>query len=247
MNREIEEYSLNAWPALQTLVYDGWLLRFAEGYTKRSNSVNPIYSPTEADDIRGKIAKCEEIYTESGMDAAFKITPFVHHSLDKALEDKGYQISEPSSVKVLDRLDDLPEPRLTEIVIKESLSDEWLDIMSELKGLTEKERGITRKILSRVIPKKGYFTLYHDSVPVACGLGVIEQEYVGLYDIVTAENYRNRGYGEQLILNILKWARDRGATKGYLLVVQSNLPANKLYEKLQYKEIYTYWYRVRRK
>jgi hypothetical protein len=32
--QEIEEISLNAWPSLQQILYDGWILRFANGYTK---------------------------------------------------------------------------------------------------------------------------------------------------------------------------------------------------------------------
>lgn len=46
MIRQIEEISLNAWPALQTIHYDGWILRFAYGVTKRSNSVSLIYEST---------------------------------------------------------------------------------------------------------------------------------------------------------------------------------------------------------
>ncbi|MDR2374804.1 MAG: hypothetical protein LBD96_00015 [Treponema sp.] len=43
MDFAIEELSMNAWLSLQTLVYDGWIIRLANGYTKRANSVNPIY------------------------------------------------------------------------------------------------------------------------------------------------------------------------------------------------------------
>ena len=46
MDLTIEELSLSAWPPLQTMVLDGWVLRFAEGYTKRPNSVNPLYAST---------------------------------------------------------------------------------------------------------------------------------------------------------------------------------------------------------
>lgn len=69
MYKNLEEYSLNAWPALQSFVYDGWLLRFAAGYTKRSNSINPIYKG-ESKKVLDKIKYCESIYSSmKGLDA----------------------------------------------------------------------------------------------------------------------------------------------------------------------------------
>ena len=41
---QIEELSINAFPAILTELYDGWILRYSNGYTYRGNSVNPLYS-----------------------------------------------------------------------------------------------------------------------------------------------------------------------------------------------------------
>ncbi|MBD8499075.1 GNAT family N-acetyltransferase [Paenibacillus arenosi] len=256
-NRRIEQYALNAWPALQTNVLDGWLLRFAEGYTKRSNSVSAIYHQPEVqsyEQLLEKIHICEQLYEGMGLDVIFKMTPFVPSSLDTLLADRGYQYVEPSSVQVLESLDDLhghivcrEQANQTEIEVEvcEYISQKWLDVVADFNQLSTHNRQITRQLLSDSLLRKGFFILYVQSVPVACGLGVIEGDYIGLYDIVTAEPYRNKGYGEQLIRGILNWALSVGATKSYILVVQSNHSATRLYEKLGYKEIYTYWYRVK--
>ena len=55
-----EEITLNAWPALQTVLMDGWVVRFANGYTKRANSVNPLYPSTQP--LKRKIEACERLY-----------------------------------------------------------------------------------------------------------------------------------------------------------------------------------------
>jgi hypothetical protein len=46
MIRFIEELSLSALPALETVFLDGWVLRFSNDYTRRANSINPLYAGT---------------------------------------------------------------------------------------------------------------------------------------------------------------------------------------------------------
>lgn len=242
MNKTIEEYTLNAWPALQTLIQDGWILRFADGYTKRSNSINAIYKGND-DNLHKKILNCENIYSRSNLDVIFKITPFVSDLLDKVLEDREYAILDHSSVQTLESLTDIKEPSVKDIEISECLNDKWLEFMSSLNDLSENNKSVTQKLLSESKLKQGYFILYDNSVPVACGLGVVEGDYIGLYDIITDKHYRNQGYGEQLILHILHWAKSIGVTKSYLQVVKNNHGAIHCYRKLNYKEQYTYWYR----
>lgn len=61
-DKTMEELSLNNWQPLSTLLYDGWVLRFANGYTKRANSIQPIFYSTY--ELEQKIDACEKIYSE---------------------------------------------------------------------------------------------------------------------------------------------------------------------------------------
>jgi hypothetical protein len=54
--RQFEELTINTWPSLQTCCYDGWILRFARGYTRRANSVYPLYDSSIMKRRSGSIA-----------------------------------------------------------------------------------------------------------------------------------------------------------------------------------------------
>lgn len=250
MYKHIEEIALNSWPALQTYVMDGWLLRFAEGYTKRSNSVSPIYGSSTDEELHARIDRVEELYRKAGLDTIFKMTPFVEPAgLAEVLAARGYWEVEPSSVRLLD-LAHLPEPESGArqglyCQIKTSLSEEWLDAVAQMQGMTEESAAVTRRLLASSMSEQGFAILYCEGVPVACGLGVVERGYLGLYDIVTAPGCRNQGYGEQLVRRLLQWGRSCGAHTCYLLVVLSNAPALRLYNKFGFQEIYRYSYWVK--
>ena len=97
----IEEISLNAWPGQQTLIYDGWVIRFANGYTKRANSVNPLYASRV--ELTEKIEFCEHLYREQNLDAVFKLTSAsCPGNLDDVLAAKGYRKESPTSVQLLE-------------------------------------------------------------------------------------------------------------------------------------------------
>lgn len=239
----IEELSLNHWQPLSTLLYDGWVLRFADGYTKRANSVNPIYP--SSGDWKTRIIACERMYAANGLPTIFKITPFVLPvHLDEALEAAGYAKVEPTSVRTV-ALDLVREPSLSSVTITEEVSSEWLDHYQRIGGVAAKNRSVLERMLSNIRSPKALITLHSGGEAVSCGLGVIEREYIGLYDIVTDPGRRNQGLAEQMILNLLAWGKRSGARHSYLAVVASNAPADKLYSKIGFTEAYSYWYRVK--
>lgn len=247
LHSKLEEMSLNAWPALQTVLRGGWLLRFTEGYTKRSNCVVPLYdNNNDHDDVLLKINYCEQMYTGQQLDTVFKITSFgMPKQLDEMLDSLGYAIVDPVYMKTV-AIDAVKEPA-EELVCRMNpqVSETWMKDYTGMIELSDRQREIAMRLLSSRPLQKCFVTLYDEDKPVACGIGIVEHGYIGLYDIVTDSGYRNRGIGEQLVLHLLQWGKQNGAETGYLLVVQDNVPANRLYDKIGFKEQYQYWYRVK--
>ena len=239
----IEELSLNAWPSLQTMLYDGWVIRFANGYTKRANSVNPLYSSNI--DIEEKLEFCERLYREKNLPVVFKLTPSVYpHDLDERLGERGYQKDSLTSVQTVDlAVSDLQIPSTAEL--HESLSDDWLGNFCAMSAISAPQRETLREILINIVPRHCFVSLNSNSRVVACGLGVLQSRNIGLFDIVTDPEFRKRGYAQEVVTSILAWGKGNRAKMAYLQVMLNNPPALHLYAKLGFREQYQYWYRIK--
>jgi N-acetylglutamate synthase len=239
----IEELSLNAWASLQTMLYDGWIIRFADGYTKRANSINPLYSSSI--DIDEKLHFCEQLYRKKNLPVVFKITPSVYPSnLEERLCASGYQKDSPTSVQTVD-LDAVNLQETSEAEYQDDLSNEWLENFSRMSMVSDAHKKTLQKILLNIIPSHRFVSLKSNDRVVACGLGVLQAGYVGLFDIVTEKDFRNLGYGQQVVKHILSWGKQNKARTGYLQVMLDNAPALHLYSKIGFIEQYQYWYRIK--
>ena len=239
--RQIEEAGMNAWPAHQQLLYDGWLLRFADGYTKRANSVMPIYAATL--NLDEKIRYCEGVYQEIGLPPVFRITPLADKNLDRNLHERGYKKLHPTRVLTMP-FDDWKTPTQEQNSIRILPLDQWMGVFSEISGSLVEKQPAHAQILRNILSPHITAALEISGKWVACGLGVLERDWFGLFDIITHPDYRQRGHATQLITGMLAWAKDQGARETYLQVMENNAPALKLYNKLGYIDAYGYWYRV---
>jgi ribosomal protein S18 acetylase RimI-like enzyme len=239
----LEELALTAWPALQAIFYDGWIVRFAEGYTKRANSVVPLY-PGSAK-LDEKIGHCQELYTHHRLPTIFKLadTP-VAADLDRRLELHNFVRVDNSSVQVRS-LQELPQASADAIEIVRAFGENWFSGFFGCSRIGDPEKQRTIRTLLGLIPTEVVVVRkIVDDQTVGCGFGVVQNGFVGLFDIIVDEDFRGRGFATQVVTAILREASLLGARAAYLQVLASNAPALSLYRKLGFREQYRYYYRV---
>jgi ribosomal protein S18 acetylase RimI-like enzyme len=96
------------------------------------------------------------------------------------------------------------------------------------------------------IPSPNCFAIYVlDGEAASLGAAALERGYMILFDIVTVAEFRNRGLARHVILSLLHWGKANGARHAFLQVMIDNATALHLYEKLGFREVYQYWYRVK--
>jgi GNAT superfamily N-acetyltransferase len=248
--RRLEVASLGAWPALTESDFDGWRLRFANGYTRRSNSITPL-EPSRID-LAQKVEACERIYADRGLPIIFRLTPFAPAGLDEFLAARGYALGEVAEVRAL-RLggSSAPPPRpprpprAASIRVEPVGLDRWLEAFTSLSRSAGGNRLAHRQVLAAVPGTRRLLLLVADGHPVSCGMSVLHEGLIGLFDLVTGSAHRRRGFGGELLQRALAWGRRAGADEAYLQVVETNLGAVRLYQRAGFETVYRYHYRER--
>lgn len=239
--RRIEEAALNSWPALQQLLFDGWVVRFARGYTRRTNSVTPIYQSLLP--LQEKIAFCEQQYQSHRLPTIFRLISFSPEAplLEEVLAQRGYQRADLTLVLSTP----LPARQVAlHPAFQAGTLEEWFPFYNWCSQVNEEQQASHRAILQRIVHQPLFAFSLEQGTPVACGVGVLEYDTFGLFDIITAPTQRNKGHATALVDGMLDWARERGARRAYLQVVSTNWPALRLYRRFGFQEIYHYWYRI---
>ncbi len=242
--RHLEELAANAWPGLRTALVDGWVVRFADGYSRRANSVLPLRGGDTPLDVR--IGRCEALFRRQGMDPVFKLYPEAEPGgLDGELERRGYTRHACTSVMVLGDLG-RPCPVLpggTAQSQSEHLTDPWFGVYASDHAGTN--LAAARAIMEHIVPERRFVLLSRDGIPAACALAVIEDGWAGVFDVVVRKDLRGHGLGRLVMERTLAVAAELGARQSYLQVMDENRTAVNLYRSMGYRAAYPYWYRVK--
>ena len=247
--RFYEELSMNAWPAQESYFYDGWVLRFTEGYTKRANSINPLYSSSI--DLDRKIKNCEAIYEEKGLPPIFKLNDYVYpRDLDSKLEERGYRKLDEVALQILD-LENfslkayLPDQGI-EVVFEEEMTEDWIQAYIECSDMKDAVSiGIMTNLLFCISKEVLTVRLVKGKKCIACAFSVCENHNLGVFDVITRKEFRRKGFARTLLIELLRYAKIKKIKTAYLQVVLENDKALALYKNLGFIDLYRYWYRCK--
>lgn len=239
----LEERALAAWPALDTEEVAGWILRRAEGCTKRANSANalkPHAGPAARfEDVRATV---EAFYASADLPAIFRLSPLAPPEVDQALANAGYGLVDPSLVLTGPLASSVAsEPS---VVLVDRPDPAWLNGVAQANGVAPALREAHAAIVSAIRRPAAFATMHEGDTPVGYGIAVVERGMVGLFDVVVLPAFRRRGHGEALCRALLGWGRSNGAQAAYLQVTRTNLAARRLYARLGFETAYGYHYRV---
>jgi GNAT superfamily N-acetyltransferase len=242
MDFTIEELTMNAWPSLQTILLDGWIIRMANGYTKRANSVNPIYS--FENNLDEKIKYCEKLYSGNNLPAIFKIIECEEHKIiDKKLGESNYEKIDITSVQICDKIENV-NLKPNKIIADNKFTENWKNCFYYCNNINDaKIKETIENMLKNVRHEAISVYKMENDTFIGCGYGVIEKGFVGIFDIIVKQEFRGKGYGKEIVETILAKSKEAGVKKAHLSVVNNNETAKKLYAKIGFKEIYKYWYR----
>lgn len=247
--RLIETLAMNAWPAEEVEMLDGWRLRFSWGVTRRANSVWPNRTRGQHP-LNEKLDAVEAFYAARNLPARYQICPAqIPADLDQMLAARGYvedastQVQTATADRVLANIAQTNMPADWTIDVPETFGATWFATYREAEqfGITAAE--VRQAILRRIALPAGFALLQIGNEPVALGLGVLEAGHLGIFSMATRPDFRRRGAATAILGALVQWAQARGATQVYLQVMDSNRPAQRLYAGLGFKTLYRYHYR----
>lgn len=233
------------WPAAAKTELDGWLVRRNSGVTMRANSVLPAKAPFDLDRALDYV---ENLYQAHDITPSFQITPAVQPTdLDTHLEARGYTVRTPTLVQaaeISDVLAKLPAPT-GDVNISSAPSDDWMDLWWSIDG---RGGGSTEQTAARDILNRGralYAVVPEGSPARAIGRLALVDDTAGLYCLAVDERFRRQGLAQAVIQALLQAATTSGIRWVWLSVVEENEPARALYERLGFRTVSRYHYRVK--
>jgi ribosomal protein S18 acetylase RimI-like enzyme len=214
-----EHACLNAWPALLSVVHDGWAVRFAEGFSRRANSATPLHGGAR---VSGETLQYfENLFRLHDLPMIIRVPSLLDGEVDATLARYGFSAEGESRMLFgeIAALKAAPDPA---VQISTDLDDAWLAAVSRLQARTPEQSQTFDDIVASIALPAGFASLTEDGEVVALASAVLDGDMMACELAVTDARHRGKGLGHRLMAALLHWASINEVTCACLPVDVTN-------------------------
>jgi GNAT superfamily N-acetyltransferase len=217
-----------------------WVLRAANGYTQRANSVQPL-DPHDDGDLEGRIAQIRGWYAARHLPPIFRMTPLASPMLARALDTAGWTVADRSCSLAMEMPDAAPDRRGECL---DPFGERFLHSQRTLQEYTEEKLQKFVALMRAIsVPMVGVVLYSDENIAVASSLWAVADGTAVTGNVVTETAQRRKGFASAMMRTGLAWAKEQGATAAALNVVADNTAGRALYASLGYRWLFDYAYR----
>jgi len=244
----LEAVAARGLPASESQDVGGWIMRCSPGLAaRRANSVWPRRH-SNAQDLDEKFAAVERFYADRELPARYQVSPASQpYGLEHALRQRGYMPEAPTAVARCDlaSIAGQATPTRSRVRIDDCARDGWWGTWQTALGIDAPRLDAVGALFDRVSAPMAFVSVAIEGVGAAVALGVLDNRWLGIFNMATLPQMRRRGAGRTALVALARWAGQRNATKGYLQVDLANKPALNLYRTIGFEHAYRYVYLTR--
>ncbi|MFG3339199.1 GNAT family N-acetyltransferase [Glycomyces sp. NPDC048151] len=228
---ELERSLAATWPAPDSEEVGGWLARYAEGVSRRANSVLALTAPEGGTDAA--VAAVEAWYASRGARPLIALAGPVTKRLEDELAARGWEPEGRTAV-------------MTKPLDDSAYEGEAVVVDAPSAALLEQTGRGNPGVVAAIFgsgPDRGYAEIWRGGELAARGRGAIAGGIVAISNIGTLPAYRRQGLGTEILHALEAWGYANGARRAALQVETDNGAAIAMYARLGYAERYRYCYR----
>jgi N-acetylglutamate synthase len=238
----LERIADAAWPAPFRERLGEWILRAADGWTSRANSVLPLGDPGRG--LDEAIDRCEAWYSARGLPPRVTVPLPLRRDVSGILTVRGWRAQPPVLVQTATLSDVLAAPPAAQVgvALHQSPSPELLRVVAARKGgLPE----AARHVLTAVPEVRFAEVRGEDGALFAVGRGAVVDNWLHLGLVEVDPSQRGRGLAGRVSCALATWAVRVGATRALLQVEEHNAGAVAVYARLGFTthHLYVTWLR----
>jgi ribosomal protein S18 acetylase RimI-like enzyme len=241
----IDELMANAWPPAIREYRGDWLVRWADGFTRRANSALPV---GQADQVPTLVSDCEQFYRDHRATPVFQVSTasappgLVDHLVARRY--RGTARTLVAQALVQDVIANTRSSGNAEVE-QDHVPDAWFDGYWEVeasRGRSGADAKMCRDTLLQPTLPRAYATVRALGEVAGVGQIVVERGWAGVQCMATRTGHRRRGAAIAVLHCLAVEAAARGAERMYLAVMADNLAAQRLYQRATFRPAHEYRY-----